>query len=77
MPKTARPTIGRIVHYHNATRADDKPFAAIVTDLPADTDEITVTVFTPDGGRFSSKLREKPTKESTIREWWEWPPRAE
>ena len=77
MAKTARPTLGRIVHYHNATHENGKAFAAIVTEAPADTDDITVTVFTPDGGRFSVTLGEKPSEVGAVREWWEWPPRAE
>lgn len=75
MPK---PSVGRIVHYHNVTHENGKPFAAIITEVPEganEDNEATLTVFTPEGGRFATTVRENPNDD--VREWWCWPPRVE
>lgn len=77
----SRPSVGRIVHYHNPNNDEGRPYGAIITAVPAEvpgnpTSEVTLTVFTPNGGRFATTVSENQTTPD-IKEWWEWPPRVE
>lgn len=75
-----RPSVGRIVHYHNVNNEGGKPYAAIVTAVPDEnagnpTSEATLAVMTPSGGRFAITVSENQTS-AEVNEWWEWPPRV-
>lgn len=77
------PTIGRIVHFYTANKpprapASQKgqgPFAAIVTDVNAETRSITITVLPPCGESYwVHGVRHKDDASRGFR-FWDWPPR--
>lgn len=70
-----KPTIGRIVHYQAygtpGGEFKSQPRAAVITDVHADTDEISVFVMNPTGVFFNRvKLMAEPTPGHA-----NWPPR--
>lgn len=71
-----KPSVGRIIHYHNPKNHNGAPYAAIITAV--EESAITVAVFTPEGGRFALDMSVSPGAEgSDMPEYWEWPPRVE
>lgn len=67
----ARPSVGRIVHYHDGSTADPQP--AIVTAVNG-THDVCLTVFAMDRAPYNVGrvlVSEKPTPGA-----WCWPPRA-
>lgn len=67
-----KPTVGRIVHYHNPNNDNGAPYAAIVLAVA---DTLTLGVMTPAGGRFTvdMSLEEDVEEDKGVR--WSWPPR--
>ena len=67
----ARPSVGRIVHYHDGTAADPQP--AIVTAVNG-THVVCLTVFAMDRGPYN--VGRVPASEKSMPGAWCWPPRA-
>lgn len=67
----ARPSVGRIVHYHDGTTADAQ--AAIVTAVNG-THVVCLTVFAVD--RPSYNVARVPASETPKAGHWCWPPRV-
>jgi len=70
-----KPTVGRIVHYHNTSpRQGNRPYAAII--VAAEGEQITLSVMAPEGGRFNANLTStEGQRDVDEAEWWVWPPR--
>jgi hypothetical protein len=67
----ARPSVGRIVHYHDGTAADPQP--AIVTAVNG-THVVCLTVFAMD--REPYNVGRVPASERPMPGAWCWPPRV-
>jgi hypothetical protein len=68
-----KPTVGRIVHYHNPKNRNGEPYAAIILAVA---DNVTLGVMTPEGGRFTVGMALADGPEgSDSPEYWVWPPR--
>ena len=67
----ARPSVGRIVHYHDGTAADPQP--AIVTAVNG-THAVDLTVFHVD--RVPYRVGPVPASETPKAGHWCWPPRV-
>lgn len=65
------PTVGRIVHFVGPNR---KPLAALVIGVGDDADDsVTLSVFTPQGGRFTKTVGWADANDGT---GWAWPPKV-